>query len=217
MKIIENLVKKSLKFCDNGITLCLNNLISKTFISLFSRGVPNEITFQVWDAFFIYGEVILYKTFIWIAFLFCDKSLVNKEIEEISDTINQKMNQIQGTNSLNYFLLLYNSINFRDIKNWKKKLGKNKEIKNLVLSKPSPGTKCDKNLPYCLFNNEEEKISKNAHYIIHKMNQDVKIYKNYFFDEIKGVNEVNSDDKNNLDISQNSLLVQRQKHICQNN
>ena len=213
MKIIQDIIKKTLNYCDQSIFMCLDNLISKTFISLFSRGLPQDLTFLIWDAFFIYGEIALYRTFIWIAYLLCKKSLVNKDVEEISQYINDKMKEIQESGSLNYFLLMYNTINRSNIKKWKKKY--EKSINNesfLGNNNTNNNVKCDTKMPFCLYNNEEREISKNSKFIIHKMNHEIKLYENYFFDDLNKNEAKNKDD---LNISQDSLLIQRQKHLCQ--
>ena len=216
MKIIQDLIKKTLTFCDQSIIMCLNNLISKTFISLFSRGLPNDLTFQIWDAFFIYGEIILYRTFIWIAYFLCDKSLVNKDIEEVSGYINDKMNEIQESGSLNYFLFMYNSISNSDIKKWKKKIEKTVEAETYLGDEKNHdnNVKCDKTLPFCLYNNEEKNINKNSKFIVHKMNHEIKLYDNYFFEETNNKNNDDINDYDYINSSQDSLMVQRQKHIC---
>ena len=216
MKIIQEIIKKTLTFADQSIIMCLNNLISKTFISLFSRGIPQELTFQIWDAFFIYGEIILYRTFIWIAYFLCNESLVNKDIEEVSTYMNDKMKVIQESGSLNYFLLMYNSINYSSIKKWKKKIEKNIENDTYLTSEKSTDNKkkveCDKNLPFCLCNNEEKEIKKNSKFIVHKSNHEIKLYDNYFFEDVGS--KIEENDNDDLNISQDSLVVQRQKHLC---
>ena len=222
MKIIEELIKKNLDFCDQSIVMCLNNLISKTFISLFSREFPNEITFQIWDAFFIYGEIILYRTFIWVAYLFCDKSLVNKDIEEVSEYINNKMKEVHNTNTLNYFLFMYKSFNISNIKQWKKKIETSVDNETFIKKNNNNLNNeiiCDKKLPFCLCNDEEKSIKSNSRFIIHRMNHDIKLYENYFFDEIDNKDENINDEKNeknedDLNISQESLIIQRHKHLC---
>ena len=219
MKIIQDLIKKTLTFCDESIILCLNNLISKTFISLFSRGIPKELTFQIWDAFFIYGEIILYRTFIWIAYFLCDKSLVNKDIEEVSQYMTEKMSEIEESGSLNYFLLMFNAVNYSSIKKWKKRIEKKVEEETYLGDEQYKENKikCDKDLPFCLYNNEEKNISKNSKFIVHKMKHEIKLYDNYFFEEINKKDNENENEKNDdddLNISQDSLIIQRQKHIC---
>ena len=64
MKIIEKIIKKKLNFFDKNIEMCMSNLISRCFISLFSQIIPEQILYLIWDAFFIYGEVVLYRAFI---------------------------------------------------------------------------------------------------------------------------------------------------------
>ena len=215
MKIIQEIIKKTLTFCDQSINMCLNNLISKTFISLFSRELPKELTFLIWDAFFIYGEVVLYRTFIWIAYLLCNKSLVNKDIEEVSKYISDKMKEIQETGSLNYFLFMYKAVNISTIKKWKKKIEK-EVVSETYMENDKVNKKkinCDTKLPFCLCNNEEKEITKNSKFIVHKMNHEIKLYDNYFFDEV--YSKIEEDNKDDLNMSQDSIIIQRQKHLCQ--
>jgi len=97
--------------------------------------------------------------------------------------------------------------------------------------------KCDRNMPFCLYNNEENDIEKNKHFLVHKNNYEMNIIQNYFFDNLnkKEKKEENKEQKNeikeniennnniniendfindDLNISANSLLIERQKHIC---
>ena len=222
VKVIEEIIKSTLTYCNQTIMLSLNNLISKTFISLFSRGMPEQITFQIWDAFFIYGEIVLYRTFIWIAFLLCNKSLVNKDIEEISSDIGDKMKGLEENGTLSYFLFMYDAIDYKSIRKWKK-LMELKMDNEMFLHTKSMNTKkieCDKTLPVCLYSNEENDIAKNSKFIIHRMNKEIHFYDNYFFEEInkkKDMDDNGDDNKDDLNISENSILIQRQIHKCQDN
>ena len=54
MKVIEQIIKKELNSKDTNIELCISNLISKCFISLFAQNIPDNVLFTIWDAFFIY-------------------------------------------------------------------------------------------------------------------------------------------------------------------
>ena len=214
MKIIQEIIKKTLTFCNQTIMLSLNNLISKTFISLFSRGMPEQITFQIWDAFFIYGEIVLYRTFIWIAYLLCDESLVKKDIEEVSTYISDKMKEIQESGSLNHFLFMSDFINYKNIKIWKKQIQSNVEEETYLRNTKNSikNVQCNKKLPFCLYNDEENDINKNSKFIVHRMKHKIKIYDNYFFEETNK-NE-NNDDIDNLNTSEDSILIQRQMHLC---
>ena len=242
MQIIEKIIKKKLKFFDNNIELCMSNLISRCFISLFAQIIPDKILYIIWDAFFVYGEVILYRTFIWIAYLHYDKSLINKDIDEINSIIINKMKENKENkdiNLLHYFLYLYSSINNALIKQWRTKIESGKQIEIVLNRNITDKSKCNKNMPFCLFNNEENNIAKNKNFIVHKSNYEINIIHNYFFDNLNKNKENIKDEikeeikekegesiKNNininieneitneLNISANSLIIERQKHLC---
>ena len=242
MKIIEKLMKKELKFFDENINTCMSNLISRCFISLFSQTFPENVLYIIWDAFFIYGEEILYKTFIWIAYLHYDKSLVGHDIDEINKIILDKMKDTTDINSLKYFLYLYDAVDNNKIKQWRKKIELDTSKEAMLNRENKKNIKCDKNMPFCLYNIEENNVEKNKHFLVHKIKYDMNIIKDYFFDnsnkkenkdEKKEINkeQINEEEGNNiniiniendfinneLDISANSLLVERQKHLCPEN
>ena len=245
MKIIEKLMKKELKFFDENINTCMSNLISRCFISLFSQTFPENVLYIIWDAFFIYGEEILYKTFIWIAYLHYDKSLVGRDIDEINKIILDKMKDTTDINSLKYFLYLYDAVDNNKIKQWRKKIELDTSKEAMLNRENKKNIKCDKNMPFCLYNIEENNVEKNKHFLVHKIKYDMNIIKDYFFDnsnkkenkdeknckienkkeqinekEGNNINIINIENdfiNNELDISANSLLVERQKHLCPEN
>ena len=242
MKIIEKLMKKELKFFDENINTCMSNLISRCFISLFSQTFPENVLYIIWDAFFIYGEEILYKTFIWIAYLHYDKSLVGHDIDEINKIILDKMKDTTDINSLKYFLYLYDAVDNNKIKQWRKKIELDTSKEAMLNRENKKNIKCDKNMPFCLYNIEENNVEKNKHFLVHKIKYDMNIIKDYFFDnsnkkenkdeknckienkkeqinekEGNNINIINIENdfiNNELDISANSLLIERQKHLC---
>ena len=242
MKIIEKLMKKELKFFDENINTCMSNLISRCFISLFSQTFPENVLYIIWDAFFIYGEEILYKTFIWIAYLHYDKSLVGHDIDEINKIILDKMKDTTDINSLKYFLYLYDAVDNNKIKQWRKKIELDTSKEAMLNRENKKNIKCDKNMPFCLYNIEENNVEKNKHFLVHKIKYDMNIIKDYFFDnsnkkenkdeknckienkkeqineeEGNNINTINIENdfiNNELDISANSLLIERQKHLC---
>jgi hypothetical protein len=234
MKVIEKIIKKELNFLDTNIELCISNLISKCFISLFAQNIPDRILFPIWDAFFIHGEIILYRAFIWMAYLHYDKSLKNNDIEDINRTILDKMKSINDINSLYYFLYLYSSVNNNIIKQWRIKI-ENTTQAETMLNRPfsnDNNIKCDKNKPFCLYNIEENNIEKNKQFLVHKINHEIKYVDNYFFKLTNNNdNSIKNDNKNiknntnieeqlnlnsldEINISPDSLLIERQKHKC---
>ena len=70
MSIVQSMISKKLPFISkNKAYLCTNNLISRCFISLYSETVKIDILRNIWDIFFIYGDVVLFRTFKFISYL----------------------------------------------------------------------------------------------------------------------------------------------------
>ena len=232
MDVIERIIRKELHFKDANIELCIKNLISKCFISLFSQNIKNDVLFPIWDSFFIHGEITLYRTFIWIAYLHYDNSLKNLDIEDINRIITKKMNSTDDLNSLFYFLNLYSSVNNNLIKHWRYTIESENKEENVQMWPVSEDVKCDRTKPFCLYKNEENNVDLNKQFLIHKSNHNLILYDNYFFDNInnkqknieqninKEENKTNSNNiiikesNQDLNISADSLVIERQKHIC---
>ena len=227
MSLAQSIISKTLVFINKneGLTLCINNLISRCFISLYSETLEIDVLRNIWDAFFIYGEIVLYRAFIWIAYLFCDNTLKNKDVEAVNEYIDNKMRQTNDSNNLNYFLFMYDGINNNKLKQWKKMIENSVEKETFKGSNNSKkDIKCDKSMPYCLYNKDNEDIKKQSRFIIHKMNHKIELDDNYFDDinnkDNKNINNninndiINVENNNELNISQDSLLIQRQKHCC---
>ena len=140
------------------------------------------------------------------------------------------MKNTKDINSLYYFLYLHSSTNIASIKNWRKTIEKD-TLKETLLSRniPNNSIKCDRNQPFCLYNKEENNIEKNKQFLVHKIKKEFKIHNNYYFDEINKKNnnqtpnkeeentiniELKIEDLNDINISADSLLIERQKHIC---
>ena len=73
------------------LKLCINNLLCHCFISLFSEIFEPEILRIIWDAFFIFGDVILFRTFRFISFSFYDKIKKLNDAENIFQNIKNKL------------------------------------------------------------------------------------------------------------------------------
>ena len=148
-----------------------------------------------------------------------------------------KMNNINDINSLYYFLYLYSSVNINLIKQWRIKIENSTQAEtmfNRPFSNDSNKKKCDKSKPFCLYNNEENNIYKNKQFLVHKLNHEIKYIDNYFFENNKNnddnnninkekeINNINIEKQLNLEfldeinISSDSLLIERQKHLCGN-
>lgn len=113
MAIVHSMLVQKLDYIDKneGLQLCINNLITRCFISLYSEAVGVDILRNIWDAFFLYGDLILFRTFKFVAYLLCDKKFKQYSIEEIHEEIINKLQKIDDTSLLNYFLLYDHLIN----------------------------------------------------------------------------------------------------------
>ena len=218
MQIIKNLINSTLKYSKNDETLdiILNNLLTKCFISLFSQSFQDCISNIIWDAFFIYGNIILYKAFIWVVYNLFDQNMKNFSIENIHTELIQKIENLDNIYTLNYFLLLMNRITDENIKHNKNKIY-DKTIKEN--SFPSfenlKNIQCDKSLPFCIKNRDIDNIYKYNQFIILKTNKSLNIINDYFFNESKNCQENKENDLNkNNNLTINDLLIERQKHYC---
>ena len=223
MAIVHSFLVKKLDFIDKNeeLNLCINNLISRCFISLYSEIVEINILRIIWDAFFIYGDVILFRTFKFIAFLLCDKKFKKYNIEAVHEELTNKLKQITSNDLLNYFLLLEKIINNSYIKE-NRKLKKDVIYKqnNQYLESLGDNTiECDLSSPFCYFNNIINDITKFSEYKIFRLKQNTKKIDNYFLDKFNKDNLNNNDNENIIknEIKEDSfddVLIERMEHKC---
>ena len=205
-EIVKKIIKLTLNYTENieCIELCISNLITKCFISLFSQTVNDEILHTIWDAFFIYGNIILYRAFIWVVYLLFDKNIKTAFIEDIHQILIERMQKENNTNSLNYFLMIYNRFNEEYIEHYRKCLSEKTLKENFIDSiDPNDKDKCDVSMPFCLCNKEGNDVYRISQYNILRCNNNCDKYKN-----------VRNDKLNNHNISINDLIIERQQHFC---
>ena len=218
MQVVKNLINSTLKYSKNDetIDIILNNLLTKCFISLFSQSFQDCISNIIWDTFFIYGNIILYKAFIWVVYNLFDQNMKNFSIENIHTELIQKIENLDNIYTLNYFLLLMSRITDENIKH-----NKNKIYDKTIKENSFPSfenlkkIQCDKSLPFCIKNRDIDNIYKYNQFIILKTNKSLNIINDYFFNESKNCQENKENDLNkNNNLTINDLLIERQKHYC---
>ncbi len=212
-EIVKKIIKLTLNYTENieCIELCISNLITKCFISLFSQTVNDEILHTIWDAFFIYGNIILYRAFIWVVYLLFDKNIKTAFIEDIHQILIERMQKENNTNSLNYFLMIYNRFNEEYIEHYRKCLSEKTLKENFIDSiDPNNKDKCDVSMPFCLCNKEGNDVLRFSQYNILRCNKDYPYSENYFFSDCYKNN--NSNFTNSITI--NDLMIERQEHCC---
>ena len=223
MAIMHSILVKKLDYIDKNeeLNLCINNLVSRCFISLYSEIVEIEILRNIWDIFFVYGNVILFRTFNFIASLLFDKKFKKYNIETVHEELTQKLHQIKGNDLLNYFLLIERNINssFIEANRRIKRHQVYKQNSQFVETVGDPSNKCDLNSPYCYFNNIINDINKFSEYKIFRLKQNTKKFDNYFLDKFKDENFNNNNDENTIKNeicidSFDDILIERMEHVC---
>ena len=216
-EIVKKIINLTLPFVKNDeiIELCISNLITKCFISLFSQSFNDVILYTVWDAFFIYGNIILYKAFIWVIYLLFNQKLKKTSIEDIHQILIAKMKNLNNVNTLNYFLMIYNRFNEEYIEHYRKNISKKTLKENFSdLIDPNNKDKCDISMPFCLCNKEGNDVYRISQYNILRCNNNYIYDENYFFNNCDKYKNVRNDKLNNHNISINDLIIERQQHFC---
>ena len=229
MAIMQSTLVKKLDFINKNeeLKLCINNLISRCFISLYSEIVEIEILHNIWDIFFIYGEVILFRTFNFIAFVLCDKKFKKHNIETVHAELTQKLRKLKSNDLLNYFLLFDKTINDSYIKK-NRKIKKNeiyKQNKDFDENYGENGVTCDINSPFCFYNKIINNITLFSEYKIFRLKNNTKRYDNYFsdmFEKNKFDNKNDNNNNNNENVIKkeisidnfDDILIERMKHVC---
>ena len=242
MAIVHSMLVKKLDYIDKneGLHLCINNLITRCFISLYSEVVGVNILRNIWDAFFVYGDLILFRTFKFVAYLLCEKKFKNYSIEEIHEEIINKLQKINDTSLLNYFLLYDHLINVSYVKASRKRK-KNEVYKQNISFKESISgdgkMECDFRTPYCVYNTEINDIDKYNEFKIFRIKENTEYHKNYFKDIFENELETEDEEKENNDNNNGNdneikttndndkekditldvfddLLLERHKHVC---
>ena len=223
MAIMHSILVKKLDYIDKNeeLNLCINNLVSRCFISLYSEIVEIEILRNIWDIFFVYGNVILFRTFNFIASLLFDKKFKKYNIETVHEELTQKLHQIKGNDLLNYFLLIERNINssFIEANRRIKRHQVYKQNSQFIETVGDPSNKCDLNSPYCYFNNIINDINKFSEYKIFRLKKNTKKFENYFLDKFKEENIDNNNNENNIKNeicidSFDDILIERMEHVC---
>jgi hypothetical protein len=249
MSLAQSIISKTLVFINKneGLTLCINNLISRCFISLYSETLEIDVLRNIWDAFFIYGDLILFRTFKFIAYLLCDKKYENPRyaIDQIHEEILNKLQKIKDTDLLNYFLMADHLINESYIKENRKRKKMKVYEQNVNFRENIAGSgklDCDVRTPYCVYNTEINDIDKYNDFKIFRTQKNTKYYENYFADKFKNeekknlfqdeeekfnvINDNNNgknNENNNIEDAEvnlddfNDVLLERHKHVCNKN
>ena len=216
MEIIKKIIKRTLNEIDFNSELCITNLISRCLISLFAQTVNDEVLKCIWDAFFIHGNIILYRAFIWAIYLLFDaKQMYNVPIEQIHEYLVKELMKCKDTATLNYFLLMYNRFDDEFVKHHRlKEVNKKDEVE--VINEEELMEKsimCKKEMPFCLCNKSGD-VKKGVVFGCLWCKEDVEVIEDYFGEVWKGEREV-KEVKGVTPQSVDEMLIERHGHHCE--
>lgn len=214
MEVMKTLLEKRFPLIKKEMTfiLCVNNLISKCFISLFSEMFKMDLLKKILDVFFFYGDVALFKAFFWGITLLCNNEIKDKSIDIMTEMFFTEMKEEKNQESLNYYLLMYNKINKKVIEKLREKNKAEIYEQNKGFTESFMGeglTKCDKKLPFCVFNHDCAKVENYNEFKIYRVSQNPNIYDTYFFKEVYEFRPLYKK-KYTLD----NILLERIEHVC---
>ena len=218
--VMKSIILKKLNFIGENLEfdLFVNNLIFRCFLSLYSETINTDTLCNIWDIFFIYGDIILFRTFQAIAFLLFDKKYIRYNIETVQEELTKKLYQIKSNDFFKYFLLVDRNISGSLIQGVRK-IKKNSVYKKFyTLFKEKTVDKniiCDLKSPFCYSNKPISEINKFSEFKIFKLKQNTKRYNNYFFDKLNYNNKGNNIIKKELyNDNYDDILIERMNHDC---
>jgi hypothetical protein len=211
---------------ENSFKLSLNNFIHKWMVSLFTQALSPEMAYTFLDYFFLDGEICLFKCSLFVMTMIEEYLTKNNDFEYLFNMFTEAPSHIHDPKTLIYFLYekVY-EINEIDIKIYKEKLkipvlNKLKEeiresfYKQCEQRKKSLKMKkinCNPNWPTCLYDNYNHIV---VEYVIMKENKSPFLINDYYYIKNEG-NKKGFDKFDELRHSLNKdILIERQKHVC---
>ena len=233
------------KFLNNqNNEVLLNTVFFKWFETLFIDGLNENLTFFIWDALIINGDLILFKSALAI-FEFIKKDILNIKFEEIANFFEEKLKYVKIDRKKFYNFVLFDKFKI-DIKKFKQIRRTNLEngIKKLVNknNKINENKINENKINENKINENNNKINENNNKIINENSQIEECNRNWPFCTQKSKDEINevlilkvfnqtniiknffenqnkikifdNENKNNI---YNNLLILREKHECKKN
>ena len=220
---------------DSNFNIPLRNFIHKWMVCLFTQNLSKEMVYTFFDFFFLDGRDLLIKNSLFIFSYIHDKLMKNDDFEYMYNIFNQETLHIHDIYTMIYFLDENNvDITFDSIDIYRKKLEipviskfkeealdgfeqKFEERKNTLQSK---GIYCNTNWTTCMYDDYNSKI---IDVLILKERKNPYIIQDYYYiknDTYPDINIEGVDDltefRNKSNPKAKDVLVERQKHICDN-
>ena len=223
--IVYTFIKKQISFLMQKDVLysIFNALTYRCFSSLYSNISNLETLHNIWDVFFIYGDVILFRAFYFYVSVLHDKVNEYFKSETQLDKWTKEFMEIKPDDLLNYFLLMDKTINDSDIRELRNKV-ENKDFgeRNVEAFADAKvdSKKCYINTPFCFYNEKIKKTDIYSEYKIFKLKGNTKKEENYltqlFEDDKFAINNEKVIKNENFgdDDTLDNILVERVEHVC---
>ena len=220
---------------DSNFNIPLRNFIHKWMVCLFTQNLSSEMVYTFLDFFFLEGRDLLIRNSIFIFSYIYDKLMKNSDFEYMYQIFNQGTLDIHDIHTMIYFLdetsfvLSFDSIDlYRKqleapvISKFKEEVSEqqNEKLEERKKNLQNKGIYCNINWPTCVYDDYNTKIidvlilkeKKNPFFI-----QDYYYVKNdtYPDNNIDGVDDL-TEYKNKSNPKVKEVLVERQRHICDN-
>ena len=199
-------------------------ILDITVPSLYVNRVDKEVTKNIWDIFFIDGDVAIFKAFYFFASVLIDKKYKNnlfKKIEKLF-SVADRLIKIKQNDLLNYYLLMDETLKDSYLNEIRKEAQKKMDDnykEDPIKIQLEEGKKCDPTTPYCFYNKALTDIEHLTTYRILKLKKNTEKNDNYFSDLF---NNYKSGDNNNVKVIKNEtqgdsfddILIERVEHVC---
>ena len=212
---------------ENNFKLSLNNFIHTWMVSLFAQALSPEMVYTFLDFFFLDGEICLFKGALFVMVIM-EKIIAEQknfcEFEYIFNMFNEAPSHIHDPRNFIFFLNNKKfEINDKDIKIYTEKLktpvlAKLKEEMKFSYKKQClerqkslkrKNINCNPIWPTCLYDNYNHIV---VEYVILKESKNPFIINDYYYIKNQGDKINNFDELENN--TKNEIIIERQKHIC---
>ena len=183
-----------------GIEICLDNLLYKWLVGLFFENMNKETSFQIYDAFFLEGNIIIFRTCLAILIICKEQILSYDNLMDLNNFFEEKIKEFSSNELLSliineknekFFNFTMDEINsqrdekFIRIREQIKKTGEYKR-KQAEKNSPNISNECNAYYPNCLKLMSETNIIRAMTY----KNISEPIFENNFYDISNGKRNV---------------------------
>ena len=224
-----NMLKKLDK---NDKIIYLQNILLQWFISLFIIKFPKNLQLFIWDIFFIEKKIVLYKVSISLLHKYKNEIASADSIESLNKFLDETFSKFNDVIFLKYILLIKNfefddeflNLNRRNFMEIKKKMWEKdniKKIENIKEKLLDREDLCNVNWPICIYDSNL-KYQYNDSLIYRQLNDNNNIIEDYFKNDknLRGKKyfslKDNMNNRNNLNIDYETVLIERKPHFCKN-